>query len=194
MAVQQNRWMGMKMIIIGGLVASLLYCVFWAVKYVFDGHIKASDDMMQLAGISQLGKITTDKVPSFFVDRWIFGLKHHGQRLMDADRSIELIASVIAVTAKSQKIEKIAFAGCLVEGKTGEYCKKLTDLLKDTYQIEATILDDVIYNQNDVKALAESKSVVLIETAGTSLYNDFYKEIQLIKQLDINTLGGVIVA
>lgn len=184
----------MKMIIIGGLVTSLLYCVFWAVKYVFDDHIKASDDMMQLAGISQLGKITTDKVPSFFVDRWIFGLKHHGQRLMDADRSIELIASVIAVTAKSQKIEKIAFAGCLVEGKTGEYCKKLTELLKDTYQIEATILDDVIYNQNAVEALAESKSVVLIETAGTSLYNDFYKEIQLIKQLGINTLGGVIVA
>ena len=65
--------------------------------------------------------------------------------------------------------------------------------MKNEYQIEATIIEDVIYNQQAVEALAASRGVVLIEMVGATPYNDFIKELQLIKQLSIDVLGGVIV-
>ena len=114
---KEHKGMSVKKVIIGGAVAFFLYCMFWAVRYILDGDMKASDDMQQLAGVPQLGKIYTVEEPSFIIDKWIFRLKHHGQRLMTADKSVELIASVIAVNAKSKSISEITFSECTTAGK-----------------------------------------------------------------------------
>ena len=44
-----------------------------------------------------------------------------------------------------------------------------------------------------METIAEARGVVLVETVGITPYNDFIKELQLIKQLGIDVLGGVIV-
>lgn len=149
--------------------------------------------MMNLAGVFQLGKIYTLIEPAFFIDKWIFRLKHHGQRLMDADKSVELIASVIASDAESKEIENITIAGCSIKEKAYIYCERLIEILKSAYGIEAIVLDDVIYANKAMESLAKAHGVVLVETAGATLCNDFDKEIKLIQQLGVDALGGVIV-
>ena len=66
---------GTKLIIIGALAFAFVYCMIWAVKYIFDGSLKVSDDLQQLIGVPHIGGIITVGEPSFVVDRWAYRLK-----------------------------------------------------------------------------------------------------------------------
>lgn len=183
---------GIKLIIIGALAFAFVYCMIWAVKYIFDGSLKVSDDLQQLIGVPHIGEIITVGEPSFAIDRWAYRLKHHGRQVLPVEDSLELIASVISVNAKKGELSEVAFAGCSLKKKAYEYCEKLAAILKNEHGIDSKILEDVVYDKDDVEALADSKGVVLIETAGASAYSDLQKEMQLINQLSINVIGGVI--
>lgn len=181
-----------KTIIIAVLFA-FLYLFIWVIKYLFDQCIKSSDDMKQLIGSPQLGKIVEAKEPKFFVDRWIYKLKYRRERIFPIDKAIELIAANISVNAKNREKSAVTIVGCSLENKASEYCSKLAEGLKDTYKIDANVLDDIVYNQKALETLADAKSVVLVETVGSTMYSDLAKEVQAIRQLDIEILGGVIV-
>lgn len=183
-----------KMVVIGAVAFAFIYCMIWALKYVFDGNIKISDDLHQLINADLIGSVITVKEPSFVIDKLIYRLKHHAVgKVLPVEDSLELIASVISVNAKNGEINEVAFAGCALKKKAYEYCEKLAAILKDSHGINSKILGDIVYNKDDVETLADEKSIVLIETAGTSAYLDIQKEMQLINQLSINVIGGVII-
>ena len=56
--------------------------MIWAVKYIFDGSLKVSDDLQQLIGIPHIGEIITVGEPSFAIDKWAYRLKHHGRQVL----------------------------------------------------------------------------------------------------------------
>ena len=183
-----------KMVVIGAVAFAFIYCMIWALKYIFDGNIKISDDLHQLINADLIGSVITVKEPSFVIDKLIYRLKHHAVgKVLPVEDSLELIASVISVNAKNGEINEVAFAGCALKKKAYEYCEKLAAILKDSHGINSKILGDIVYNKDDVETLADEKSIVLIETAGTSAYLDIQKEMQLINQLSINVIGGVII-
>lgn len=86
----------------------------------------------------------------------------------------------------------MAFVGCELKKKAYEYCERLAAILKDSYGINSKILGGIVYNKDDVETLADENSIALIETAGASAYSDIQKEMQLINQLNINVIGGVL--
>ena len=191
--VVPERGVSKKLVLLGAVAFCMMYFFLWAVIYVLDSHVKASDDMLSLVNVPQLGRITTVKEPGFIIDKLLFRLKHHGQRIFTADKSVELLASNIAVNAKKKDITSITIVGCDLEKKSNEYCMQLADSLKNNHQVDANVLDDIVYNQEAVESLGASKSVVIVETVGNTLYSDLDKEVKLIQQLDIAVLGGVIV-
>ena len=182
-----------KMVVIGAVAFAFIYCMIWALKYIFDGNIKISDDLHQLIKVDLIGNIITVKEPSFVLDKLIYRLKHHGGKVLPVEDSLELIASVISVNAKNGGVNEVAFAGCELKKKAYEYCERLAAILKDSHGLDSKIIGDIVYSKDDVETLADEKSIVLIETAGASAYSDIQKEMQLINQLSINVIGGVIV-
>ena len=182
-----------KMVVIGAVAFAFIYCMIWALKYIFDGNIKISDDLHQLINADLIGNIITVKEPSFIIDKLIYRLKHHGDKVLPVEDSLELIASVISVNAKNGEINEVAFAGCELKKKAYEYCEKLAAILKDSHGLDSKIIGDIVYNKDDVETLADEKGIVLIETAGASAYSDIQREMQLINQLSINVIGGVII-
>ena len=60
-------------------------------------------------------------------------------------------------------------------------------------QIAVTILDNVLYNAEAMEKLENEKGVVLVEKAGSTLYNEVSKEIELLTRQDIAVLGGIVV-
>ena len=183
-----------KMVVIGAIVFAFVYCMIWGLKYIFDGNIKISDDLHQLINADLIGNIITVKEPSFIIDKLIYRLKHHtGGKVLPVEDSLELIASVISVNAKNGEINEVAFAGCELKKKAYEYCEKLAAILKDSHGLDSKIIGDIVYNKDDVETLADEKGIVLIETAGASAYSDIQREMQLINQLSINVIGGVII-
>ena len=193
--LEDNTTIGIspKMVVIGAVAFAFIYCMIWALKYIFDGNIKISDDLHRLINADLIGSIITVKEPSFVLDKLIYRLKHHGVKVLPVEDSLELIASVISVNAKNGEINEVAFAGCELKKKAYEYCEKLAAILKDSHGLDSKILGDIVYNKDDVETLADEKGIVLIETAGASAYSDIQREMQLINQLSINVIGGVII-
>ena len=183
-----------KMVVIGAVAFAFIYCMIWALKYIFDGNMKISDDLHQLINADLIGNIITVKEPSFIIDKLIYRLKHHtGGKVLPVEDSLELIASVISVNAKNGEINEVAFAGCALKKKAYEYCEKLVAILKDSHGLDSKIIGDIVYNKDDVETLADEKGIVLIETAGVSAYSDIQREMQLINRLSINVIGGIII-
>ena len=183
-----------KMVVIGAIAFAFVYCMIWGLKYIFDGNIKISDDLHQLINADLIGNVITVKEPSFIIDKLIYRLKHHAVgKVLPVEDSLELIASVISVNAKNGEINEVAFAGCELKKKAYEYCERLAAILKDSHGLDSKIIGDIVYSKDDVETLADEKSIVLIETSGTSAYSDIQKEMQLINQLSINVIGGVII-
>ena len=183
-----------KMVVIGAVAFAFIYCMIWALKYILDGNVKISDDLHQLINADLIGNIITVKEPSFIIDKLIYRLKYHtGGKVLSVEDSLELIASVISVNAKNGGVNEVAFAGCELKKKAYEYCERLAAILKDSHGVNSKILGDIVYNKDDVETLADEKGIVLIETAGVSAYSDIQREMQLINQLSINVIGGVIV-
>lgn len=183
-----------KMVVIGAVAFAFIYCMIWALKYILDGNVKISDDLHQLINADLIGNIITVKEPSFVIDKLIYRLKHHAVgKVLPVEDSLELIASVISVNAKNGEINEVAFAGCALKEMAYEYCERLAAILKDSHGIDSKIIEDIVYNKDDVETLADEKGIVLIETAGASAYSDIQREMQLINQLSINVIGGVIV-
>ena len=194
--LEDNTTIGIspKMVVIGAVAFAFIYCMIWALKYIFDGNIKISDDLHQLINADLIGNIITVKEPSFIIDKLIYRLKHHAVgKVLPVEDSLELIASVISVNAKNGEINEVAFAGCELKKKAYDYCERLAAILKDSHGVNSKILGDIVYNKDDVETLADEKGIVLIETAGASAYSDIQKEMQLINQLSINVIGGVII-
>lgn len=193
--LEDNTTIGIdpKMVVIGAVAFAFIYCMIWSLKYIFDGNIKISDDLHRLINVDLIGNIITVKEPSFVLDKLIYRLKHHGGKVLPVEDSLELIASVISVNAKNGGVNEVAFAGCELKKKAYEYCERLAAILKDSHGLDSKIIGDIVYSKDDVETLADEKSIVLIETAGTSAYLDIQREMQLINQLGINVIGGVII-
>lgn len=188
-----KKKVSIKLIIIGAIVFGFVYMLIWMLKYLFDGKVKSSDNMVDLIGISQLGKFWTSKAPSFIVDRMLYNLKHHGQRVFEEEKSIELAAANISVNAEKKNVKSITIIGTDLQVRAMKYCEKLEKVLRENYKLEANILEDIVYNQKALESLVHSQSVVIVETVGNTSYSDLDDEVKLVKQLGILIIGGVII-
>ena len=92
-----------KMVVIGAVAFAFIYCMIWALKYIFNGNIKISDDLNQLINADLIGNVITVKEPSFVIDKLIYRLKYHtGGKVLSVEDSLELIASVISVNTRAR--------------------------------------------------------------------------------------------
>ena len=59
--------------------------------------------------------------------------------------------------------------------------------------LNVSILNNVLYDAQAMEQLEAAKAVVLVEKAGSTLYEEIAQELTLLKRQEINVLGGIIV-
>lgn len=59
--------------------------------------------------------------------------------------------------------------------------------------ITVTVLDNLLYNAEVMEKVETMAGVVLVEKAGSTLYNEIASELELLKRQEIMVLGGIIV-
>ena len=64
------------------------------------------------------------------------------------------------------------------------------DILK-AEQIEISILDNVLYNANELERLANAETAVLVGNVGITTYDEIIKETLLLNREHINILGYI---
>lgn len=82
--------------------------------------------------------------------------------------------------------------GCNLSAGAGNVCEKLKVALEKA-GIDVIVLDNVLYNAESMEKMDAVTGVVLVEKAGSTLYNEIANELALLKRQDITVLGGIVV-
>ena len=125
-------------------------------------------------------------------DKWVDNLRNHGKRKFTPAQSIELAVAAVKIAAVKNGLDHVCLMGCNLAEGADNVCESIKHALEKE-QIAVTILDNVLYNAEAMEKLENEKGVVLVEKAGSTLYNEVAKEIELLTRQDIAVLGGIVV-
>lgn len=184
-----------KYVLFGAIIAAFLYALWLFIIYIFNTKIRYTDNLQVLGNIPQLGLIPApenNKKVFSFIDKWLLSLRNHGKRQFTQEEALDLASVAIKISAGKEALAEISLVGCGLKERSQDICEKIkTQLAKDNIQIN--ILNNVLYDAQAMNELEDTKGVVLVESIGSTLYNELAEELELLKRQEINILGGVLV-
>lgn len=184
-----------KYIILGMILFAFAYVFVIFLRYILNNKIRATDNLQDLYGISQLGFIPEKSRKKRFlsvVDRWILALRNRGQRRFTEEDAIKLASVAVKMAAKKASVDQVYLVGCNIKERSEAVCGQITrQLEKDG--IRAVALNNVLYDAEAMADLEQAKSVVLVEKVGSTLYNEIVLEVELLTRQGIAVLGGIVV-
>lgn len=184
-----------KYVILGMVLFALLVVFLVFVAYVFNNKLRAKDDIAELYEIPQLGIISkaNDKKKILgFIDARIIALRDRSKRKFTEEEGKEIVAVSIKMAVKKSGSKEVSFIGCGVKKQTEDICSSIKALLEKE-GISVSILDNVLYNAEEMEKLSDAGNAVIIEKTGATMYDEVAKELELLKRYNINVLGGVLV-
>ena len=190
--VLESPSVGKKYVLLGAVLFAFVYAGILFLLYIFNSKIRVSDELQNLYHIPQIGVVVKDSKKKFILDKWVDDLRHYGKRKFDAKQSMELAFAAVKIAAVKNKLNTICLMGCNLEAGAGSVCENLKTALEKE-GINVTVLDNVLYNAESMEKVDTMTGVVLVEKAGSTLYNEIANELALPKRQDIAILGGIIV-
>lgn len=190
--VLESPSVGKKYVLLGAVLFAFVYAGILFLLYIFNSKIRVSDELQNLYHIPQIGVVVKDSKKKFILDKWVDDLRHYGKRKFDAKQSMELAFAAVKIAAVKNKLNTICLMGCNLEAGAGGVCENLKTALEKE-GINVTVLDNVLYNAESMEKVDTMTGVVLVEKAGSTLYNEIANELALLKRQDIAILGGIIV-
>lgn len=181
-----------KYVLLGAVLFAFVYAGILFLIYIFNSKIRVSDELQTLYHIPQIGVVVRDSGKQFVFDKWIDDLRHYGKRKFNAEQSMELAFAAVKIAAAKNRLNSICLMGCNLDAGAGKVCETLKTALEKE-QLNVTILDNVLYNAEAMEKVDAMTGVVLVEKAGSTLYNEIAGELELLKRQEIAVLGGIIV-
>lgn len=186
--------LNLKYFLLGMVLFGFLEVFALFLMYVLNDKLRSTDSLQELYGMSQLGRVEITKRKRFlgFVDCWILKLRYRGTRRFSREEALELAAVAVKITAAKADIKSLYLIGCNLQEETLEVCRQIKAVLEKE-GITADILNNVLYDAEAMEKLSAVQSVVLVETAGSTMYTEITAEIELLTRQNIKVLGGVVV-
>ena len=170
-------------ILIGFFIALLSYTLTPVVRV----NENISDGFKQIV----LGTVWLDGKKKKFlgvIDRLITKWFYGREVGFELSKRIEMLCAGIQIAMEKEGIQNVYLTGASEKGN--EIIEQLKENLKDSCNVVSG--ESVIYNPASLKTLSESESVVFVETAGDSRYEEIAKEIEVAGQSKVKVLGFVL--
>ncbi len=184
-----------KYVIIGMILFAFIYVFVIFMLYILNNKIRSTDNLQDIYSIPQLGIISKEQEKKKFlgiIDCWILKLRYRNQRRFTMEEATNLAAVATRMAVKKQGINKICLIGCNLIGDALKTCEQMKDRLS-AEGTEVQILSNVLYDAEVMEELADAQGAVLVETAGSTLYEEIVKELELLNRQNITVLGGIVV-
>lgn len=181
-----------KYILLGALTLAIMYVGVLSMVYIFNTRVRISDEFQNIYHIPLLGQIVRESKKKFFLDKWIDTLHYYGKRRFTAEQSMELAFAAIKIALLKNGLSSVSLLGCNMGAGADEVCNSLKAAL-ESEQISVTILNNILYNAETMEKLGTIQGAVLVEKAESTLYNEIFSELDLLKRQGIQVLGGIIV-
>ena len=184
-----------KYVLFGAIIATFLYALWLFIIYIFDTKIRYTDNLQELCSIPQLGLIPVpenSKKLFGFIDKWLLSLRNRGKRQFTQKEALDLASVAVKISVGNEALTEISLIGCGLKERSLDICEKIRgQLAKDN--IQTNILNNVLYDAQAMNELENAKGVVLVESIGSTLYNELFEELELLKRQQIIILGGILV-
>lgn len=181
-----------KYVSLGAVLFVFVYAVVICMVYIFNTKLRVSDELQSIYGIPQIGLVVRESGTKVFLDKWVDSLRHYGKRKFTAEQSMELAFAAIKIAAVKNGLNNICLMGCNMSAGADKVCESLKAALEKE-QIGVSVLDNVLYDAEAMEKMDAMQGAVLVEKAGSTLYNEVAGELELLKRQDIRVLGGIIV-
>lgn len=181
-----------KYVVLGAVLFAFVYAMILAMGYIFNTKVRVSDELQQIYGIPQIGLVVKESGKKLFLDKWIDSLRNYGKRKFTAEQSMKLAFAAIKIAVVKNGQNSICLIGCNMNAGAGKVCESLKAALEEE-QIRVTVLDNVLYDAEAMEKVDAMQGAVLVEKAGSTLYNEINDELALLKRQEIPVLGGIIV-
>lgn len=191
-AVAKAR-VSVKYVLLGMIMFAGIYVFALFIKFITNNRLRSADSLCELYGIPQLGTVPALSPKRFLgaVDQWILKLRYHNQRRFTPEESVGLAAVAVKMAALKRGDKVVCLLGCELKGNTLEICGQIKEQLKAA-GLEVNTLSNVLYDAEAMEQLGGVGCVVLVETAGVTLYDEILKELELLQRQDITVLGGIV--
>ena len=181
-----------KYVLLGAVLFAFVYALVICMVYIFNTKLRVSDELQSIYGIPQIGFVVRESGRKVFLDKWVDSLRHYGKRKFTAEQSMELAFAAIKIAAVKNGLNNICLMGCNMSAGADKVCESLKAALEKE-QISVSVLDNVLYDAEAMEKMDAMQGAVLVEKAGSTLYNEVAGELELLKRQDITVLGGIIV-
>lgn len=183
-----------KYVMMGMLLFMLLYVFKIIICYIFDNHLKATDNLRDKYDVPQLGMIPSINEKRVFgsVDKNIIALRNRNKRRFSEEDAIKLTATAIKIAAKKEALDEICLVGCDVKERSESVCNQIAKILNED-GIRTKILNNILYDAEAMADLEQVQGVVFVEKAGVTMYNEIDSELEIVARQKIEVLGGVII-
>lgn len=181
-----------KYVVLGAVLFAFVYAVILCMGYIFNSRIRVNDELQDLYGIPQIGLVVKDSKKKLFLDKWINNLRHYGKREFTAEQSMELAFAALKIVAVKNGLNSVCLLGCNLGAGADKVCEGLKAALEKE-GITVTILNNVLYDAEAMEKLCTAQGAVLVEKAGSTLYNEITGELELLRRQEIVVLGGITV-
>lgn len=181
-----------KYVLLGAVLFAFAYAVVICMVYIFNTRLRETDELQSIYGIPQIGLVIRESGRKIFLDKWVDSLRHYGKRKFTTEQSMELAFAAIKIAAVKNGLNNICLMGCNMSAGADKVCESLKAALEKE-QISVSVLDNVLYDAEAMEKMGAMQGAVLVEKAGSTLYNEVAGELELLKRQDITVLGGIIV-
>ena len=181
-----------KYVFLGAILFVFVYAAVLCLVYIFNTKVRASDELQRLYNIPQIGLVVRESKRKLLLDRWADSLRNYGKRKFSAEQSMELAFAAVKIATVKNGVNNICLMGCNMSAGADQVCESLKAALEKE-QINVTVLDNVLYDAEAMEQMNAMQGAVLVEKAGSTLYNEVTSELELLKRQGITVLGGIIV-
>ena len=190
----QSPSVSIKYVVLGMVLFVFIYVFYVFVAFITNNKLRTDDNLTDLFGMVQLGIVPTKENKKRFlgfVDGWILAIRNRNKRKFTVEEAEEIVAVAIKIAVKKSEGKEVCLVGCDVKKQTNDTCKKIQSILEKE-DIKVNILDNVLYNAEEMEKLENVRYAVLVEKAGSTMYDEVAKELELMERYNINVLGGIL--
>ncbi len=184
-----------RYILFGAILFAFVYAGILCLKRILNNKLSIKDDLQELFGISNLGIIPKEQMKKkifSFIDEGILNLYYPKRRKFDRVTSVELASVAVYTAAEKNNMDTVYLVGTEMCTEAIEFCKVLCIKLQEN-NVKGVVVENILYNAESLKKMEKAQVVVLVETAGKTMYEEICQELQLLDRQNIKILGGITV-
>lgn len=184
-----------KYVILGTVLLAFVYVFYILTKSILNTRLCFTDNLQELYSIPQLASIPNPshvKKPFAFIDKWIVSLFNRNKRQFTKEEVLKFTEVSVKMAVKKEACTFVSIIGCDLKGQSLEVCEEIKKGF-DSDNVKVNILNNVLYDARAMGELEGTQGAILVERAGSTLYNEILQELELLKRQGIKVLGGIVV-